>query len=275
MDPPNPSHPGIHTTCPSKSLHPPPGCPLRAQHIARTPPIPCKVATPDRETPHIPIGRAILATTTLIQVISRNRATSLRRVAINPSLKQTVSPHIRRRILRLTTRNWFVAIDQDGNEELSYEELRSALLTNGNRQFSSVTVKYLVSIFDLNGDGVIGFEEFEPLWSYLNQWIRMFDSFDQDRNGIIDTAELGHALANYGIQLAPDVIDIVMKKYGEAPAAPSWNRQLVPAPLMELDHFVCACVSVREMCRVYEDCSAEGRPRMDRDAFLRAVLVLP
>jgi hypothetical protein len=66
-----------------------------------------------------------------------------------------------------------------------------------------------------------------------------------------------------------------MKKYGEAPAAPSWNRQLVPAPLMELDHFVCACVSVREMCRVYEDCSAEGRPRMDRDAFLRAVLVLP
>jgi Ca2+-binding EF-hand superfamily protein len=26
----------------------------------------------------------------------------------------------------------------------------------------------------------------------------MFDSFDQDRNGIIDTAELGHALANYG-----------------------------------------------------------------------------
>jgi hypothetical protein len=30
-------------------------------------------------------------------------------------------------------RNWFVAIDQDGNEELSYEELRSALLTNGSK----------------------------------------------------------------------------------------------------------------------------------------------
>jgi Ca2+-binding EF-hand superfamily protein len=174
-------------------------------------------------------------------------------------------------------RNWFVAIDQDGNEELSYEELHHALLTNNNRPFSANTVKYLVSLFDRNGDGVIGSDEFVPLWVYLNKWIWMFDSFDGDRDGRIDTAELGLALANYGVHVGPDILDIVMKKYGEVPAAPRRSRQPVPAPSprMDLDQFVCACVSVREMCKLYVDCSAQGQARIRQDVFLKAVLALP
>jgi hypothetical protein len=120
----------------------------------------------------------------------------------------------------------------------------------------------------------------------------MFDAFDQDRNGRINTGELGRALAQYkyvtlqpprllsltgvllSIHIAPDVLGIVMRKYGDVPAATTRHRQPVE-PQMDLDHFVCACVSVREMCGLYDDCSAEGQPRIDRDAFLRAILALP
>ncbi|KAH9971057.1 hypothetical protein BJV77DRAFT_1057389 [Russula vinacea] len=189
-------------------------------------------------------------------------------------------------------RNWFLAIDIYGDGELSHEELRThsfqnplqirlnyrtdhALLTNAHRPLSAITVKYLVSVFDKNGDGVIGVDEFVLLWAEMNQLIRIFDSFDQDRNGRIDFADLGRALRESGIYVAPDVIDIVMKKYGEAPAALPRNQQRVPAPQMDLDHFLPAFISVRQMCGLYGDCS-EGQPAtIDRDAFLRAILALP
>jgi hypothetical protein len=103
----------------------------------------------------------------------------------------------------------------------------------------------------------------------------MFDSFDQNRDGIINTTELSHALANYGLHLTRDVLDMVMDKYGDVP---SRNRRPgfggVP-PHMNLDGFVSACVGVHKMCDLHRDCSPQGQPRMSRDAFLKAVLSLP
>jgi hypothetical protein len=142
---------------------------MQAQHRARV--------SLNQETPLI--WTAILdAKTAVIQAASGNKATSLRRLlAINPSLTQTVSPHMRRGLrlilglaqretsmlrfslhpttLPLTNslswrlRNWFFAMDQDGNRVLSADELRtyskihsrallnyitgSALLTNGSK----------------------------------------------------------------------------------------------------------------------------------------------
>jgi Ca2+-binding EF-hand superfamily protein len=172
-------------------------------------------------------------------------------------------------------RNWFMAIDQNGDGELSHDELCSALLNNGYTRFSGDTVKYLMITFDQDGNGVITFDEFEPLWEYMNQWIQMFDSFDQNRDGIINTTELSHALANYGLHLTRDVLDMVMDKYGDVP---SRNRRPgfggVP-PHMNLDGFVSACVGVHKMCDLHRDCSPQGQPRMSRDAFLKAVLSLP
>ncbi|KAH9981733.1 hypothetical protein BJV77DRAFT_354462 [Russula vinacea] len=116
-------------------------------------------------------------------------------------------------------RTWFVVIDQNGDGELSDEELHFALLNNGSplfpdrpfsQRFSVRTVKYLVSIFDQNGDGVIGWDEFAPLWKYLNQLIQTFYSFDENRDGLINTTELGHALANYGLHLSLYIVDAIM-----------------------------------------------------------------
>ncbi|KAH9991375.1 hypothetical protein BJV77DRAFT_538943 [Russula vinacea] len=171
--------------------------------------------------------------------------------------------------------SWFYTIDQNNDGKLSHEELHYALLANGYRPFSVITVKYLVSVFDQNLDGVIGKDEFVHLWKYLNQWIRMFDSFDRDGNGKISITELDGALRHYSVHVARDVLEMVMKKYASAPAAHTQHRQPDPGPQMDLDHFVCACVSVQKMCKLYDDCSADGRPRISKNAFLRAILALP
>ncbi|KAN0119128.1 hypothetical protein V8E52_004575 [Russula decolorans] len=175
---------------------------------------------------------------------------------------------------------WFFAIDQDGDGTLSSEELRHALLNEGGLQFSAATVRYLMSIFDRDRNGVITFEEFEPLWVYMTVWRQMFDSFDADRDGRIDAIELGRALDHYRLHVGRHVLDMLVKKYGMVPPRnrlPGYGNQpqVQPRPQMDLDHFVCASVVVREMCEMYEKCKAGGRPQISRDEFLLAVISLP
>jgi hypothetical protein len=140
-----------------------------------------------------------------------------------------------------------------------------------------------MSIFDLDGNGGIGFEEFEPLWNYIAQWRQMFTSFDADRDGKIDVNELGQALAYYNLRVGPPILDMLMNKYGIAPPP---NQHLGFAPLrrvqMDLDHFVCACVVVRQMCDLHDRCTGggsgapgQGQPQVSRDEFLEAVISLP
>ncbi|KAI0302886.1 hypothetical protein B0F90DRAFT_1916983 [Multifurca ochricompacta] len=202
---------------------------------------------------------------------------------------------------------WFVAVDQDGSGQVSPEELRSALLNDGGFRFSTRTVKYIMSIFvcfiippsnikqctncleqDLDESGGIGFQEFEPLWNYMNQWRQMFDSFDIDHDNRIDGTELGRALAYYNLHVGPSVLDILVKKYGTiAPQNQQRHLGYSPAPVLaprlqvDLDHFVCACVVVQQMCGLYDRFNQGGGggavvpQQMSRDEFLIAVISLP
>ncbi|KAH9970062.1 hypothetical protein BJV74DRAFT_264055 [Russula compacta] len=174
--------------------------------------------------------------------------------------------------------NWFVAIDQDGNRELSPEELQSALLNNGGTRFSTKTINYLMSVFDLDGNGVIGFEEFEPLWDHMKRWRELFESFDADNNGRIDINELGSALTNYGLGVDSSVLELLMKKYGIAPLQNRYSGYgYPPLPQLDLDHFVCALVVVERMCGLYDEYYARGhgQRQLSRDGFLLEVISLP
>ncbi|KAH9005398.1 hypothetical protein EDB86DRAFT_1440665 [Lactarius hatsudake] len=168
---------------------------------------------------------------------------------------------------------WFIAIDQDNSGQVSAEELQSALMNGyGGKRFSSETVKYLMNVFDLDGSGEIGIEEFKPLWDYVKQWREMFDSFDYNQDGIIDATELSNALSHYNLQVGPLVINFLVHKYGTHPT----NGQSGP-PQIELDRFVCACVVVQQMCALYDRCGAgrAGSMEVSRDEFLLAILRLP
>ncbi|KAI0290697.1 hypothetical protein BC826DRAFT_529110 [Russula brevipes] len=177
---------------------------------------------------------------------------------------------------------WFVTVDQDGNGQLSPEELRSALLNDGGLSFSASTVNYLMSIFDRDSNGTIGFEEFEPLWKYMTQWRQMFESFDEDSDERIDASELDRALAHYELHVGPSILDLLVKKYGIPPrnGPPSYGHP--PRLQLDLDHFLCACVVVQQMCALYDSCNpggqadqGSGSPTISRDEFIRAVISLP
>ncbi|KAI0273222.1 hypothetical protein BGY98DRAFT_998793 [Russula aff. rugulosa BPL654] len=173
---------------------------------------------------------------------------------------------------------WFIAIDQDGRGELSSEELSTALLSDGALRFSANTVEYLMSIFDSDGSGVVTYEDFEPLWIYMVNWRKMFDSFDGDRDGRIDATLLGGALEHYNLRVGSHVLDKLVKKYGIIPSrnrGPFGQHHNQPRPQMDLDHFVCASVVVRQMCDLYERYKGGGESQITRDDFLKSVISLP
>jgi len=172
--------------------------------------------------------------------------------------------------------SWFVAVDQDGSGEISPQELQNALVGDGGLRFSSSTVKYLMSIFDLDNSGGIGFPEFESIWNYITQWRQMFESFDVDRNGQINADELSHALAHYDLRVGLPVLDRLVKKYASPlPRSRVPHYGPPPTPQINLDQFVCACIIVQQMCQLYDKCSGYGSSQMNRDDFLRAVISLP
>ncbi|KAF8266762.1 hypothetical protein EI94DRAFT_1802642 [Lactarius quietus] len=187
---------------------------------------------------------------------------------------------------------WFLALDQDNSGQISAEELRCALMNEDSGRsmsltsyscdvlliprvgaaFSFETVKYLMSVFDLDGSGEIGLEEFKPLWVYVTKWREMFESFDYNQDGIIDAAELESALNHYQLQVGRPVINFLVHKYGTRPT----NGHNGP-PQIELDRFVCACVVVQQMCALYGRCE-DGRTQpmeVSRDEFLLSILRLP
>lgn len=56
---------------------------------------------------------------------------------------------------------------------------------------SSETVKMLMTIFDVDRSGTIGFNEFQGLWQYIKDWQQTFRNFD--RVGFVSSALAGFA----------------------------------------------------------------------------------
>ncbi|KAI0250847.1 hypothetical protein BJV78DRAFT_1215684 [Lactifluus subvellereus] len=100
----------------------------------------------------------------------------------------------------------------------------------------------------------------------------MFDSFDDNADGIIDAGELEKALNHYGMAVGPSVIDVLIHKYGTY-STPNLKANDGP-PKIELDRFVCACVVMQQMCQLYDRCGAR-QAGVSRDEFLLTVLRLP
>ena len=86
----------------------------------------------------------------------------------------------------------------------------------GSAAFDLDTVKLLMTLFDTDRSGTIGFTEFSGLWKYIKDWQNVFKHFDRDRSGSIDGGELRDALAQFGYNLSPPLLELVQRKYGES-----------------------------------------------------------
>ena len=91
-----------------------------------------------------------------------------------------------------------------------------------------------VGLFDKDGNGKIDMQEFNSLWSYIQQWKGVFDRYDRDRSGNIDTAELHTAFTEMGYRVSPQFVQLVVTRFDRASC-----RNL------KFDDFIQACVMLR------------------------------
>ncbi|KAF8161611.1 hypothetical protein B0H34DRAFT_796370 [Crassisporium funariophilum] len=171
--------------------------------------------------------------------------------------------------------NWFSSVDLDRSGAITATELERALINGDWTPFDLDTVKLLMTIFDTDRNGTIGFNEFSGLWKYIKDWQNVFKHFDRDRSGSIDGSELRDALAQFGYNLSPPLLDLVQKKYDvKANQASSHGA---PVPGISFDRFVRACVVVKQLSEAFGrlDTDRDGWIQINYDQFMHTVLSLP
>ncbi|XP_006460581.1 hypothetical protein AGABI2DRAFT_192241 [Agaricus bisporus var. bisporus H97] len=171
--------------------------------------------------------------------------------------------------------NWFTAVDTDRSNHITAPELERALINGDWTPFDLDTVKLLMTIFDTDRSGTIGFNEFSGLWKYIKDWQNVFRHFDRDRSGSIDGGELQQALHQFGFNLAPPMIELVQKKYDVKASATQMPG--APVPGISFDRFVRACVVVKQLTEAFQklDTDRDGWVQISYDQFMQTVLSLP
>ncbi|THU83479.1 EF-hand [Dendrothele bispora CBS 962.96] len=173
--------------------------------------------------------------------------------------------------------NWFAAVDTDNSGHITAQELERALMNGDWSPFDIDTVKMLMSIFDTDRSGTIGFNEFAGLWKYIKDWQNVFRHFDRDRSGSIDGGELREALSQFGFQLSPQLLDLVQRKYDPPVKGTTTGGRYQAAPAISFDRFVRACVAIKQLSEAFQklDSDRDGWIQINYDQFMHTVLTLP
>ncbi|KAJ1752015.1 DNA primase subunit pri2, partial [Coemansia sp. RSA 1821] len=167
---------------------------------------------------------------------------------------------------------WFRAVDTDGSGQLDANELRQALVNGDWSQFSMDTVRLMIKMFDRDGNGTIGFDEFVGLWHYIEEWKKCFRRFDADNSGNIDGKELSDALHAFGFRVSPQVIQALLRKYdiqaGRVKSAAKDRGAIT------FDNFINSCVTIRSLTDSFRrlDDDQDGWANINYDTFLQLVI---
>jgi len=177
---------------------------------------------------------------------------------------------------------WFSAVDADRSNSISALELQQALVNGDWSPFDLDTVKLLMSMFDTDRSGTIGFNEFAGLWRYIKDWQDVFRHFDKDRSGSIEGPELKAALSQFGYNLNPQLLQLLERKYvldnkaSTAPVQSAYGGPPRPAGIT-FDRFVRCCVVVRQLTESFNrlDTQRSGWIQINYDTFMQTVLSAP
>ncbi|XP_058196516.1 probable calcium-binding protein CML48 [Rhododendron vialii] len=109
----------------------------------------------------------------------------------------------------------FQMVDRDRSGFIDELELQQAL-SSGYQRFSLDTIRLLMFLFKNPRESLrIGPKEFAALWSCLGQWRAIFERFDRDRSGKIDSMELRDALYSLGYAIPPSVLQVLISRYDD------------------------------------------------------------
>ncbi|KAF8656719.1 hypothetical protein HU200_060510 [Digitaria exilis] len=158
----------------------------------------------------------------------------------------------------------FQAADRDGSGMIDDKELQSAL-SGYNQSFSLRTVHLLMYLFTNTNVRKIGPKEFTAVFYSLQNWRAIFERFDRDRSGKIDSSELRDALLSLGYSVSPTVLDLLVSKFDKTGGK---NRSI------EYDNFIECCLTVKGLTEKFKekDTALSGSATFTYEAFMLTVL---
>ncbi|CAH8356439.1 unnamed protein product [Eruca vesicaria subsp. sativa] len=158
----------------------------------------------------------------------------------------------------------FQAADRDNSGFIDDKELQGAL-SSYNQSFSMRTVHLLMYLFTNSNVRKIGPKEFTSLFYSLQSWRTIFERFDKDRSGRIDTNELRDALLSLGFSVSPVVLDLLVSKFDKSGGR---NRAI------EYDNFIECCLTVKGLTEKFKekDTALSGSATFNYEAFMLTVL---
>ncbi|XP_062203632.1 calcium-binding protein CBP-like [Phragmites australis] len=158
----------------------------------------------------------------------------------------------------------FQAADRDGSGMIDDKELQSAL-SGYNQSFSLRTVHLLMYLFTNTNVRKIGPKEFTSVFYSLQSWREIFERFDRDRSGKIDTAELRDALLSLGYSVSPTVLDLLVSKFDKTGGK---------SRVIEYDNFIECCLTVKGLTEKFKekDTTFSGSATFTYEAFMLTVL---
>ena len=165
----------------------------------------------------------------------------------------------------------FSSVDVDRNGHITAEELQMALRNTDFSNFNPETCRLLVNLFDQDKSGTITFEELQSLWKYILDWQQCFQSFDRDRSGSIDANELSQAMLNFGFNLSPRLINLLMLKYDTKGNS---SKIMKGQGAMTFDCFIQSSVTVRQLTESFRqfDTDNDGWIQINYESFLELVM---
>ncbi|PIA48124.1 hypothetical protein AQUCO_01400601v1 [Aquilegia coerulea] len=109
----------------------------------------------------------------------------------------------------------FNLADQDGNGFIDDKELQR-FLSSDNQIFSLRIVHLLMYHITNTNTRVLGPMEFTSLLSTLQYWTSIFQRFDKDRSGKIDSSQLEVVLQSLGFSVSPVTLDLLVSKFDKS-----------------------------------------------------------
>jgi Ca2+-binding EF-hand superfamily protein len=143
----------------------------------------------------------------------------------------TVNPDVQR---------WFTTVDKDRSGQINWQELQSALINGQGKNFSDTACKLMIGMFDIDKTGTIDINEFQQLFTYINQWLAVFKNYDRDQSGQIEEPELAQALQQMGFKFTPDFVKFLIAK-----SDLQHHRQ------MSVDQFIVVCVQIQRFTEAF------------------------
>ncbi|KAG7316006.1 hypothetical protein KOW79_020872 [Hemibagrus wyckioides] len=120
------------------------------------------------------------------------------------------------------------------------------------------TCHSIINLMDVDGSGMIEFQEFKVFWEKMKKWMMLFLSFDTDRSGRMSSYELRSALKAAGMQLNNQLLQLIALRFAD-------DRFDI-----DFDDYLTCIVRLENMFRIFQalDTKQRGEVSLNFQQFL-------